>query len=390
MTSSESALAALKKRADAFYAAAARGASTWAEKQQLQSAIESYIESKGASAGGSGQGGNVTNLKSLLEGNESFRQLKSTGRGPARIRIEGAAADELLSRKDYLSNSGAGYQATGVLPIDRVSGITPEPRQQLYLADLLPKRTTDRALIDFVRVATPMSAAQPQIEMSPKFESEPTLTSVSEKVQTIAIFSVASRQILEDLGDLAMFLQTSQKYYLDLAVELQLLAGDGVDPQLNGLIPQAASFNTGLLVGSAGYNRIDIVGRAIQQIQRSKEIAPSWVVLNPDDWWSARLQKDSLGRYILGDPSQTAEAQLFDLTVLSTVNITPGTFLLGNSSPIASELRIRSEVTYEIATQNEDQFVKNLITARSECRLALITKRPGSFVTGTFVTSPSM
>jgi HK97 family phage major capsid protein len=226
--------------------------------------------------------------------------------------------------------------------------------------------------------------------MSPKFESEPTLTSVSEKVQTIAIFSVASRQILEDLGDLAMFLQTSQKYYLDLAVELQLLAGDGVDPQLNGLIPQAASFNTGLLVGSAGYNRIDIVGRAIQQIQRSKEIAPSWVVLNPDDWWSARLQKDSLGRYILGDPSQTAEAQLFDLTVLSTVNITPGTFLLGNSSPIASELRIRSEVTYEIATQNEDQFVKNLITARSECRLALITKRPGSFVTGTFVTSPSM
>jgi len=56
MTSSESALAALKKRADAFYAAAARGASTWAEKQELQGAISEYIESKGASAAGSGQG----------------------------------------------------------------------------------------------------------------------------------------------------------------------------------------------------------------------------------------------------------------------------------------------------------------------------------------------
>jgi len=55
-----------------------------------------------------------------------------------------------------------------------------------------------------------------------------------------------------------MFLQTSQKYYLDLAVELQLLAGAALT--LNEWAhPAGASFNTGLLVGSAGYNRIDIV-----------------------------------------------------------------------------------------------------------------------------------
>jgi hypothetical protein len=41
-----------------------------------------------------------------------------------------------------------------------------------------------------------------------------------------------------------------------------------------------------------------------------------------------------------------------------------------------------------VSTEHSDYFVKNLVAIRAEKRLALITRRPASFVTGSFTTSP--
>lgn len=50
------------------------------------------------------------------------------------------------------------------------------------------------------------------------------------------------------------------------------------------------------------WNYIDIVGRACRQIASAKETQPTFVVLNPADWWTISLTKDDYGRYVLGDP----------------------------------------------------------------------------------------
>jgi HK97 family phage major capsid protein len=68
--------------------------------------------------------------------------------------------------------------------------------------------------------------------------------------------------------------------------------------------------------------------------------------------------------------------------------IAPGSFLVGSGSPVAAEIRDRMEMTVEISTEHSDYFTRNLVAIRAEKRLALITKRPNSFVTGTFTTSP--
>lgn len=201
------------------------------------------------------------------------------------------------------------------------------------------------------------------------------------------------------MAELMGYLQTALPYYVDLAEEIQLLSGDNTGENLHGLITQATAFDTSLLSAPAGWNRIDILGRVIQQITTAKELQPTFFVVNPVDWWSIRLTKDAFGRYILGDPQEPAglplggglvqaPPKIFGLVPVVTTSIASGTFLIGSGSPIAAEIRDRLGMTVEIATQHSDFFVKNLVAIRAEKRLALVVKRAASFIHGSFTTSP--
>lgn len=324
-----------------------------------------------------------------LKSNESFQRLMRDRRGSAILTLSGKDAAAMLSRKTTLTESGQGFMTTGVMPIDRIPGITPEARQTLTVRDALTARPTSMAVVDFVKVSSPMGIASPVAEASTKPENAVTFTSSSEKIRTIATWIPATKQILDDFTELASFLQSSLTYYVNLEEELQLLAGDNTGENLHGIIPQASAFNTALLVPSQGWNKIDIIGRAIEQLTTAKEIPPTFVVMHPSDWWSIRLLKDSLGRFLIGDPQTSANARLFDLLVIPTTSITAGTFLVGSGNPAAAEIRDRAELQYEVSTEHADYFVKNLVACRAEKRMALVVKRPASFVTGTFTSSPA-
>lgn len=324
-----------------------------------------------------------------LKSSDQFQRLVHDRRGRAILTLSGKDAESFLQTKTTLTATGQGFVSPGVMPSERIPGITPEARQQLFVRDALTARPTTNALVDFVRVTTPNTIASPVAEASTKPENAVSFEAASEKVKTIATWQPASRQILDDLQELASFLETSLTYYVDLAEELELLSGDGTGEHLHGLIPQAQAFDDGLLVPAAGYNRMDIVGRVIQQITVAKEIPPTFVVLHPNDWWSIRLTKDSLGRYILGDPQTSVRARLWDCMVIPTTNISAGTFLVGPGDATAAEIRDRMEVQFEVSTEHADFFTKNLVACRAEKRVALVVKRPGSFVTGTFTTSPA-
>jgi HK97 family phage major capsid protein len=324
-----------------------------------------------------------------LKSNEGFQRLLHDRRGSAILTLSGKDAEAMLQRKTTLTATGQGFQTTGVMPIDRISGITPEARQTLTVRDALVSRPTSMAVVDFVKVTSPMSIASPVAEASTKPENAVTFTSSSEKVRTIATWIPATKQILDDFTELASFLQTSLTYYVNLEEEIQLLSGDNTGENLHGLITQASAFSTALLSPAAGWNRLDIVGRAIEQLTTAKEIPPTFIVMHPSDWWSIRLTKDSFGRYLIGDPQTTAAANLFDLTVIPTTSIAAGTFLVGSGNEAAASIRDRMELQFEVSTEHQDYFVKNLVACRAEKRLALIVNRPGSFVTGSFTTSPA-
>ena len=294
----------------------------------------------------------------------------------------------LLERKSTLLESGVGFTTTGVMPLDRIPGITPEARQQLTLRDLLSARATNQAIVDFVKVSAGPKIASPQTEGSDKGENAVTFTSVSEKVQTIATWIPASRQILDDMSELAAFISGSLAYYVSLEEEREMLSGAGTT-DLHGLIPQATAFDSSLLTPSSGWSRIDVLGAAVEQINIAKEIPPTFGILNPVDWWKIRRTKTSFGTYLLGDPGTVGRARLWDLTIVPTVSMASGYFLVGSGDPAAVEIRDRMEMQVEVSTSHADYFTRNLCAVRGERRCALICRRPASFIYGAFSTSPA-
>jgi HK97 family phage major capsid protein len=322
-------------------------------------------------------------LVEKLKGDDQFVRLVNDRRGRATLSLQGAAEMGLvLQRKTTILESGQGFQTTGVMPIDRIPGIVPEARQVLTVRDVLTANPTTMAVVDFVRVSQPMSIASPVPEGSTKPENQLELTALSEKVRTLATWIPASKQIIDDLAELGTFISSSLVYYVNLEEELQLLSGDGTGENLHGLIPQSSPFIPAGL--PTGWTRIDAIGAAIAQITTAKELPPTFAVLNTADYWLMRLAKNTLGNYIMGDPQTVMSPNLFGLTLIPTTNIAKGTFLVGSGNAAASEIRDRMEMQVEVSTEHLDFFIKNLVAVRAEKRLALLVKRPNSYVTGSF------
>ena len=323
-------------------------------------------------------GGTPRDLGLELRENQSLRALMSTGSGTAVLKFN---ADDLLVRTTVTS-AGISVQP------ERMPGIVPEPRRQLKLQDLIVRIPTRSNLVEWLSVSGHSKTAAPVAETAAKPEAALSFEKREEKVRTLATWIPASKQILEDFVGLEAFLRSSLIYALEEEFENQLLLGNGAGENLNGLLTQATPLDTSLL--GTNWTRIDVLGRAIQQLAMADQPTPDFVILNPADYWAIRLAKDAEGRYILGTPQGPAMQTLFDsLNVVQSTAMAPGQFLLGSSNPNVVQLRMRQEATIEISTEHADYFTRNLVAIRAELRAALIVMRPGAFIKGNLTSSPA-
>ena len=105
------------------------------------------------------------------------------------------------------------------------------------------------------------------------------------------------------------------------------------------------------------------------------------IVLHPADWAAIELLKDSTGAYIFANPQSLAQPGLWGRPVVNTPAMTVDNFLVG-AFQLGAQVFDREDANVVIATQNEDDFVKNMITIRGEERLAMALYRPEAFVKG--------
>jgi HK97 family phage major capsid protein len=326
-------------------------------------------------------------LRQMLQEHEGMQKLFRDRRGSAVIQLPGI--ETLIEQRTTITSSAVGSASSGVLLFERTPGIVPAARRRLFIRDLLTVIPTQFNAIDFVKVNSDIQKASPQVEASAKYENALTFTTDTETVRTIATWIPATRQVLEDFEGLESFIRESLTYAVLLEEENQILSGSGTGENLNGLITQATPFNTGLLSASHGWEKIDILGRAVQQIQSANEVEPDFVVLHPKDFWDIRLSKDSTGVYLFGNPFTPFDVTFFGLRPFVTTGITQGTFLVGSSAPTSAVIRQRTGLSVEISTEHSDFFTKNMVAIRAEERLALVVFRPGAYITGSLTTSPA-
>lgn len=263
----------------------------------------------------------------------------------------------------------------------RLPGIDTAPKQRLFIRDLIAPGTTGSSTIYWVQQTGFTNKAAAVSENTPKPYSDIQFAEKITPVRTLAHMFKASKQILDDFAQLQSTVDAEMRFGLKYVEEQEILFGDGTGAHLEGIMPQASKYAAAFEV--AMQNGIDDLRLAMLQAQLARFPATGHV-LHFTDWAKIELTKDTLGRYILANPSALVGPTLWGLPVVATESAAfLGKFLTGAFSA-GAQLFDREEANVVISTENTDDFEKNMISIRCEERVALAVKRPEAFVTGAF------
>lgn len=271
--------------------------------------------------------------------------------------------------------------AEGVVEPQRLPGIDIMPKQRLFIRDLIATGRTASPAIFWVQQTGFTNAAAVVAENTAKPYSNISFDTKITPVTTVAHMFKASKQILDDFAQLQSTVDAEMRYGLKYAEEQEILFGDGTGAHLDGIVPQASAFSAAF--APADMTQIDELRLAMLQAQLAR-LPASGHVLHFTDWAKIELTKDSLGRYIIGNPLGVVGPTLWGLPVVSTeIAAFQGKFLTG-AFQTGAQIFDREDANVVISTENADDFEKNMISIRCEERLALAVKRPEAFIFGTF------
>lgn len=305
----------------------------------------------------------------LFISNAAFKKAHESGE----IRQKGSRLSVEMDRKAIVTaNTGAGIIA------DRQPGVLMIPQRPLAIRDLVAPGRTASNLITYMKETVFTNNAAPVAEGTRKPESTMSLAQSTAPVIKLAHFMKASTEILDDFPALMSLINERLTYGLKLVEDNQLLNGSGVGNNLNGIYTQASTYVAPITLG--GETRIDRLRLAL--LQSENALLPSdGIVLNPNDWAAIELLKDTQGRYLIGNPQGTLAPTLWRRPVVETQAMATGKFLVG-AFRTAAQIFDRTTASVSVATENEDDFVNNLVTMLIEERLALVVSRPQAFIKG--------
>ncbi|MEC8124601.1 MAG: phage major capsid protein [Pseudomonadota bacterium] len=304
---------------------------------------------------------------------DQFKSLKGAAgqRGKANLEVKATITS--------LTTDAAG-SAGDLVQTTRLPGIIAPPDRKLTIRDLLMQGRMDGNALEYVRETGFTNNAGMVAEGTKKPQSDIKFDLISTTAKVIAHYMKASRQILDDASQLQSYIDGRLRYGLAFKEEQQILNGDGTGQNLLGIIPQATAYVRPAGVTPSSETIIDTLRYAMLQAVLA-EYPASGHVLNPIDWASIETLKDSTGQYIIGNPQGAASPTLWRLPVVETQAITAGKFLTGGFS-MGAQIFDRWLSRVEVATENEDDFINNLVTILAEERLALAVYRPEAFIYG--------
>lgn len=246
-------------------------------------------------------------------------------------------------------------------------------RRPLLIADLFSvERISGNALTYFVESTTVEGAPAQTNEGSKKpmvSFGDPTAKTVA--LKKIASYMKESSELVEDAPWLADAINGRGMYLHELTVE-------------NFLVSALAGTSG---IGSGTELTADGIFKAMMKVQNDSGFAADAIVINPSDYQTLRLAKDSNNQYYgggyfygaYGNTPIAEQPSLWGMRTVVTSAVDQGTCIVGAFKIGASIIR-KSGVTVNIANTNEDDFIKNLITILIEERLNLAVRRPKAFV----------
>ena len=378
----EEIIEAVKKHADQVSEAIAKsehelkelGAITEETKNQVAQTGEKFVEVEARLSAveqlavkGSEEPESKRTLGQLFVESDQYKEFASKQRHKGQ--------SQALELKDI--TSGSASAGDGIWSY-RDPEIVSNPFRPRMIRSLIPTVPVNSNLVEWVQTNVRTNSADVVSEGGTKPKSDLTYDRKETPVRKIAHYFKTSMEVLQDFARLRAEIDNEGFEMLRQEEEDQLLLGDGTGINLNGMVPQATAFNPGVV--QSGDTAVDVLRRAILQVRQSYYGATG-IILNPADWANIELLKDGENRYLFSAATTGAPARLWGLPVVECDAMPSGEFMIG-AFATAATIYDRMQASVFMSTENEDDFINNMVSIMFEERIALAVKRPLAFVHG--------
>lgn len=328
--------------------------------------------------------------------NEHYKALadmvNKRGRGaiPQKTQLIVNAPGSIRQYRDAAArflNAPAPPTSSGLTSIEKLPGIVDLGVRPLMVKDLLAPGATSNTTIRYIREVSFTNYATTVAEGAAKPQALFEYQEVDAAVRKIAAYVKVTDELFADYLQMASYINQRLPYMVERTEEDQLLNGNGIAPNLTGIL-QTAGIQT---QPKGADTAADALYKALTLIRFTAFFEPDGYIIHPTDWQALRLAKDSAGQYFGGGPFTGAYGGgplvQFDSFWGKPVAITPaivqGTVLAG-AFKLGAQYFQREGLTVDMTNSDQDDFIKNLMTIRAEERLALAVYRPLAFcqVTG--------
>ncbi len=312
---------------------------------------------------------------------EVLEGLKAEGKGSLRKWWDkNKNFGEIELKVDDMTQANS-FESTAVVQAQHIPGIVYDPDRTERVRDLISQGTTNSNTVEYVYEYALTDSTDVTSEGSEYKQSDFDLKLATATVRKITAYVILSEEMLEDVEGLNSYLSARLPSKLKLKEDYQLLYGDGTGINLSGITTNATAYSDNL--ADSNITRIDVLVDACRQI-RDDEYKATAILLHPTDVTLIKLTKDTTGNYVhpwIFMPS--GQIVLNGVPVIESTAITAGQFLVGDFK-LGAQVFDRRQMTLEFTNQNEDNFIKGMVTVRIAERLTLAVYRAKAFVYGSF------
>jgi HK97 family phage major capsid protein len=305
--------------------------------------------------------------------------------------------DLIVQSKEYASKAANRFRDGGsahTIEIDiktlfeRTAGFAPEsPRTGLMvpavappvvILDLIPTRPMNQAVDKYMEETTRTHGAAEKAEGTAYAESTFVWTERTSPVEKITDSLPVTDEQLQDAPEVASLLNGRLTYGLRKRLELQVVVGDGVAPNLRGFLDPGFGIQT---QAKGADPTFDAIFKALTLVRHTGDAIPSGIIMHPNDYQDVRLTRTASGEYIMGPPMAPGSTTLFGLPIAISTVITENTALVGdfvNFCYIGENKGVDVQVGYV-----GDQFKEGKKTIRADLRVCFTVTRKAAFASVT-------
>lgn len=300
-------------------------------------------------------------------------------------------AREIISTKAATTSTVTpGITRNTIAMPTQLAGIYDENAEMpLVIEGLIPHIPVTSSSVQYLKASAFTNGAKVVAEGTAKPESTFQFKLATANIETIAHYTKITEQLAQDAPAVQAFINAKMIYGLQLKIDEQLVNGTGSEAsQLTGLLKDATTctdYSTGLTELKPSIKTMVDFALGIKTKLETIGYAPKYLILNPIDWASLALMKDTTGLYILGGPASVAGKTLWGMSVVTTPSMPQGKYLMSDFA-LGATIYDRQEVAVEI-DREQDDFTKNLFTIRVERRLGLAVENPKAIGGGNWTLS---